>query len=68
MTNKQKELIDKVSKVLDKAIGEAIAGATMTMMMANVVDDSFDDESADYFRDSILKVLNDYVKITKEAL
>jgi len=67
MTNKQKELIDKVSKVLDKAIGEAIAEATMTMMMAYAVDDSFDDESGDYFRDSVLKVLNDYVKITKEA-
>lgn len=66
MTNKQKELIDKVSRILDKAISESIAEATMTMMMANAVDDSFDDESADYFRDSILKVLNDYVDITKE--
>lgn len=67
MTNKQKELIDKVSKILDKAIGESIAEATMTMMMANAVDDSFDDESGDYFRYSVLKVLNDYVEITKEA-
>lgn len=67
MTNKQKELIDKVSRILDKAIGESIAEATMTMMMANAVDDSFDDESADYFMDSVLKVLNDYVEITKEA-
>ena len=67
MTRKQKELIDNVSKVLDKKIGEAIAGATMTMMMANAVDDSFDDESADYFRDNVLKVLNDYVEITKEV-
>ena len=67
MTNKQKELIDKVSGILDKAIGESIAEATMTMIMANAVDDSFDDESADYFRDSILKVLNGYVEITKEA-
>ena len=67
MTNKQKELIDKVSKVLDKQIGESIAEATMTMIMANAVDDSFDDESADYFRDSVLKVLNGYVEITKEV-
>lgn len=66
MTNKQKELIDNVSKILDKTIGESIAKATMTMMMASAVDDSFDDESADYFRDSVLKVLNDYVKLTKE--
>ena len=66
MTNKQKELIDKVSRILNKAIGESIAEATMTMIMANAVDDSFDDESADYFKDSILKVLNDYVEITKE--
>ena len=67
MTNKQKELIDKVSRILDKAIGESIAEATMTMMLANAVDNSFDDESADYYRDSVLKVLNDYVVITKEA-
>lgn len=66
MTNKQKELIDKVSKILDKAIGESIAEATMTMMMANAVDDSFDDKSADYFKDSVLKVLNGYVELTKE--
>ncbi len=66
MTNKQKELIDKVSRILDKAIGESIAEATMTMMMANAVDDSFDDESADYFRGSVLKVLDSYVEITKE--
>lgn len=66
MTNKQKELIDNVSKILDKTIGESIAKVTMTMMMASAVDDSFDDESADYFRDSVLKVLNDYVKLTKE--
>lgn len=66
MTNKQKELIDKVSRILDKAIGESIAEATMTMMMANVVDNSFDVESTDYFKDSVLKVLNGYVELTKE--
>lgn len=66
MTNKQRELIDNVSKILDKTIGESIAKATMTMMMASAVDTSFDDESVDYFRNSVLRVLNDYVKLTKE--
>ena len=67
MTNKQKELIDKVSKILNKEIGEAIAEATMTMMMANVVDDSFDAESTDYFKNNVLKILNGYVEINKEV-
>lgn len=66
MTNKQKELIDKVSNVLYKTIGESIANATIAMVMASAVDDSFDNESADYFRDSVLKVLNGYVELTKE--
>ena len=68
MTNKQKRIIDEAVSVIDKEIRETLAIGTCALIGA-IVDNGEDDnrEMADYYFSEVVKVLNDFVELTKKA-
>lgn len=68
---KTKNTIDKMAKTLDKEIGASIGTFTLTTMLTVQTGASNDEEAnklADYMFESIIKILDDYKKLTVEAL
>lgn len=68
---KVKNTIDKMALKLDKEIGKTISAFTLTVALAVQTSINNEEESnklADYMFEKVIKILNDYKKITVEAL
>ncbi len=66
MTNKQKELLDKVLKEIDNEIGKVLVEKTMVIVKAALADETFGEECSKYYFDGIISILNERIEMAKK--